>query len=329
MRLALLKSWKSSCFAVLVILPKLCLAEPGADEPGLIERLWVPLDKIALELSNPATGLRTFDFEFEYRTYQGDLPGADDLDSYRMVFTPSWPIRLDNGKTLFLRAHIPINGDQPQWNPISWLTWEEFLIRQAPAPGSDPDSRWSLDPETGSFSYGHDNLGNIGIDIGYGGVSDNGMIGILSLASVAVTSDDASARRGQWLLGPEVTLGKITQWGLFGVRAKHLTNVAGEGDQELDYDTNETTLDVFFAYSLGNSWQIESNPVILYDWEAVSGNQWYVPVGAGISKTLRLGRVPIRFGVELQHYVVSPERFGKKWLLKFNLTPVLSARLLR
>lgn len=321
--------WKITCVAALLALPALGLAEPAADTPERTERFSVPIDKLAREISNPVSGLRTLGFDFEYRTYQGDLPGADDLDSYRMVFEPSWPIQLRNGRKLLLRARIPVNGNQPQWNPVSYLTWEEFLVRQAPDPGSDPNSRWSVDPATGSFSYGHDNLGNAGFDIGYGGVSESGFISALSLVNVAVTSDDLSARRGQWLLGPEVTLGKITQWGLIGVRAKHLTNVDGEGDQELDYDTNETTLSVFFAYSLGNSWQIESNPVILYDWEAVSNNQWYVPVGAGISKMMRIGNVPMKVGVELQYFIVSPERFGKEWLLKFNLTPVLSTRLLR
>ena len=311
---------KSIGAVALLALSALGFAGPAACEPGSFS---LPVDEIALELSNPVTALRNFGFEGEYRTYQGDLPGADDLDSYRMVFTPSWPIPLGNGKNLLLRARIPVNGDQPSWNPVTYLTWEEFLVRQAPAPGSDPNSRWSLDPETGSFSYGHDNLGNIGFDVGYGGVTDSGLISALSLVNVAVTSDDLSARRGQWLLGPEVTLGRFTQWGLIGVRAKHLTNVHGEGDQELDYDTNETTLNVFVAYSLGQGWQIESNPVILYDWEAVSGNQWYVPVGAGVSRTMRLGRRPVKIGVELQHFVVSPERFGKEWLLKFNLTPAL------
>jgi hypothetical protein len=316
-------------FVFILWVPAFCVADSAMDDSGDVERRPIPAETIALELANPVTLLASFGIDYEYRTYQGDLPGADGLDSQRMVFSPSWPIRLRNGKNLLLSARIPINGDQPQWNPVSYLTWEEFLIRQAPAPGSDPDSRWSLDPATGAFSYGHGNLGNVSFDIGYGGISDGGTISALNLVNVAVTSDDLSARRGQWLLGPELILGKTTRWGLFGFRAKHLTNVYGEGDQELDYDTNETTLNPFVAWSLGNGWQVESSPVILYDWEAVGGNQWYVPVGAGISKTTSFGRVPVKMALELQYFAVSPDRFGQEWLLRVNLTPVLSTRQLR
>jgi len=301
----------------------LCFAEPASDEMA------TSMDEIALELSNPVTRLRSFAVDYEYRAYQGSLPDADSQNSYRVVFTPSWPIRLNNGKNLLLRARLSANGDQPQWNPASYLTWEEFLIRQAPAAGSDTDSRWTLDPATGGFSYGHGNTGDLSFELGYGGVNEKGRTSTVGLVIVANTNEDKSARRGQWLIGPEIVLGRVTHWGVYGASAKHLTNIDGEGEQEIDVDTNETTLKLFFAYSLGNGWQVESNPVILYDWEAVSGNEWYVPVGAGVSKTMRIGRMPAKLGIEVQHFVVSPERFGQEWLVRFSFTPVMSTRLLR
>jgi len=321
--------FSTACAVGLLGICALCFAEPASNENDRFDESAIPLEELALEISNPVTVLRSFAVDYEYRTYQGDLPDSDSQDSYRVVFTPSWPIRLSNGKNLLLRARLSVNGDQPQWNPASYLTWEEFLIRQAPAAGSDTDSRWTLDPATGGFSYGHDNMGDLGFEIGYGGVNDRGGISTVGLVGVANTNEDKSARRGQWLIGPEIMLGRVTTWGIYGLRAQHLTNISGEGEQEIDFDTNETTLKLFFAYSLGNGWQVESNPVILYDWEAVGGNEWYVPVGAGISKTMRIGRLPMKLGIEVQRFVVSPERFGQEWLIRFNVTPVMSARLLR
>jgi hypothetical protein len=164
--------------------------------------------------------------------------------------------------------------------------------------------------------------------VGYGGVSDAGRISMISLALVTPTSEDGSGRYNQWLLGPEFALGRITDSSIYGIRAKHLTDISGEGEQELGkLATNETTLKVFFGYSLGNGWQIESNPEILYDWEAVSGNEWLVPIGAGISKTFRAGRRPMKFGIELQHYVVSPDRFGPEWLVRFSFVPLVYGQL--
>ena len=310
---------KSVCFIAVLGLPALGLAEQESDESEESVGPAISVDRIALELSNPVTGLRSFAIDVEYRTYQGDLPEANDQAGYRTVFAPSWPIELSNGKLLLLRATIPVYGGQPYWKPVWYLDYAEFLIRQLPY----------IDETTGGFSEGHGHLGAVGFDIGYGGVNENGFISMVGIANALPTSDDQSARRGQWLIGPELALGQVTSWGLFGARAKHLTNIDGTGEQEVDYDTNETTLELFFAYGLGNGWQIESNPVILYDWEAVSDNEWNIPVGLGVSKTMMVGKMPMKFGLELQKFVVSTDRFGPDWQINFNLTPVMSSKLLR
>ena len=307
------------CIAVFA-LPLSGLSPASANEVGESPSRALPVDKIALELENPVTGLRSIAWDMKYTTFQGDLPEADDQSMYSSVFTPSWPIRLSNGKHLLLRATIAINGDTPGWKPDFWIDYPQWLVRQVP----------DLDETAGAFGSGHGHMDNLGFDIGYGGVDEDGVISMIGVANVAPTSDDQSAMRKQWLIGPEFAIGKLTDWGLYGVRAKHLTAIwSGDSEQNIEYDTNETTLKLFFAYSLGNGWQIEANPTILYDWEAVSGNEWTVPVGAGVSKTFMLGSIPLQLGLEAQRHVVSPDRFGPDWLVNLNVTPVLSTRLLQ
>jgi hypothetical protein len=89
------------------------------------------------------------------------------------------------------------------------------------------------------------------------------------------------------------------------------------------FDTNETHMEVFFAYGMGNGWQITSSPVITYDWEADSGNKLLLPIGGGVSKTMMWGRVPVRMGFELQYFLETSSRMGQQWLFTFNLTPVM------
>lgn len=307
------------CLIAFFGLPCVSPAVETTDESAADSAPEFSVDRIALELSNPVSGLRSLSWDADYLTYQGDFPDADDQSAIRNLVTMSWPIRMQSGRNLFLEMSIPIYGDQPYWKPVSYLDWAEYLIRQLPG----------IDDTVGGFGSGHDHMGDVGFDIGYGGVSENGVIGMLGIAIVFPTSEDQSARRGQWLLGPELTIGRVTSRGLFGVTAKHLADISGQGVQEVGYlPTNETTLDLFFAYSLGNGWQIESNPTILYDWEAVSGNEWTVPIGGGASRTIMLGRVPMKLGFQLQYFVVSPDRFGPEWLLRFSFTPVLSTRLI-
>ncbi len=311
---------RSACCIVFFALPVLGQSVASANEVAAIQSRAFSVDEIALELENPVTGLRSFGWDLRYTTFQGNLPDADSQTAYSGVFAPSWPIRLSNGKHLLLSATITINGDQPGWKPVGWIDYAGWLIRQLP----------DFDETVGGFASGHGHLDNLAFEIGYGGVDENGVISKFGIANVAPTSDDRSAMRRQWLIGPELALGRMTSWGLYGMRAKHLTDIwTGSDPQDVDFNTNETTLKLFFAYSLGNGWQIEANPVILYDWEAVSGNEWTVPVGAGVSKTFMLGKAPVKLGVEIQNHVVSPDRFGPEWLVNLNLTPVISTRLLR
>jgi hypothetical protein len=305
---------------VLFALPVLGQSVASSNEVASFQPRALSVDEIALELENPATLLRSVAWDLKYTTFQGTLPEANDQTAISNVFTPSWPIRLSNGKHLLLSATITINGDHPGWKPVGWIDYPQWLIRQLP----------DFDETVGGFSSGHGHMDNLAFDIGYGGVNDDGVIRMFSIANVAPTSDDRSAMRRQWLLGPELALGRTTSWGLYGIRAKHLTDIwSGSNPQDVEFDTNETTLKLFFAYSLGNGWLLEANPVILYDWEAVSGNEWTVPVGAGLSKTFMLGKVPVKLGLEIQNHIVSPDRFGPEWLVNLNLTPIISTRLLR
>jgi len=134
---------------------------------------------------------------------------------------------------------------------------------------------------------------------------------------VLPSSQDLSESIDQYQLGPEVALGKVTSWGVYGAWFKHLTRVSGEDA----WDTNMTSLKIFFAYGLGNGWQVFSNPEIEYDWEAESDNKLFLPIGGGISKTTRIGKVPLKLEFEIQKYLVSPDSIGPDWLFTFSFTP--------
>jgi hypothetical protein len=292
------------------------LAEVSDEDPGAIESA-PSIDEIAKELYNPVTALRSLGNDLEYRQYKGSLPGSNDWSAWVYQFKPSIPFQLSNGRNLLLRATIPIYLDQPVWeiwedHPI-WevdRSYADFLLRQSP----------QATPDSGFFQDSHDHLADISFDVAYGGVSERGFISMFGIAALMPTSQDISASRDQFLLGPEIALGKSADWGVIGAWVTHLTDITGDSG----FSTNETSLKVFFAYGLGNGWQIVSNPTILYDWEADGGNELLLPIGGGFAKTTRIGSTPVKLAFELHHYVESAERFGPEWLFTFNLTPVIS-----
>lgn len=264
----------------------------------------------AIELINPVGRLGSVINYFEHRGYDGTLPGAGDQSRTSWLITPSIPFQLDNGKRIVLRATLPISFGTP-----TYITEDDDF--------ADWHIRKVADelPTDGYFISGHGHLEDISYDIAYGGVNDNGLITMIGLAGVFPTSKDGSIERDQYLLGPEFALGKVTSWGIYGAWLKHLVSVANVSGKVIDYDTNETSVKLFFAYGLGNGWNLVSNPEILYDWEGASNNRLLLPLGGGVSKTTRLGRVPMKMDLELYYYLESPEAFGPEWQLQFTFTP--------
>ena len=272
-------------------------------------------DEVAIELINPIGNMVSFYNGFEYRSYQGTLPGAGEQTRGYYTFTPSVPFKLKNGKTLVLRAALPTSFATPAYL-ADGEDHAEWLIRK----------RADTLPTDGVFVHGHSHFDDISYDIAYGGVSENGVITMIGLAGVLPTSQDGSIERDEFLLGPEFAIGKVTSWGIYGFWFKHLTAVADMWDDEVDWDSNDTSVKIFFAYGLGNGWNIISNPLIEYDWDGAADNKLQVPIGGGISKTTRLGKLPVKMDFELYYYAKSTKAFGSEWMMSFSITPALWTR---
>lgn len=318
---------QSICIAVFLSLPALCLPIRGlaavSDAPQTLKmetvaddsdgtddaaRSAMSVDEIANELNNPITVLASFRNDLNYRTSQGKLPDAGSQSNWSNVIELSFPFPLSNGNNILLRVSAPIVLGERIF--VSDQVYPEFLIRQ----------RAETMSTDGEFSVQHDHIGDLKLDLAYGGVNDNGFISMFGIVSVLPISTDTSNSKGQFQLGPEVAFGKMASWGTISARLIHLTDLAGDNS----FDTNLTSANLLFAYGLGNGWQVFSNPTITYDWAADSGNKLLLPIGAGISKTLRIGHMPLKLAFEIQKFVESPEQFGPDWLFTFSFTPVIA-----
>jgi hypothetical protein len=49
-----------------------------------------------------------------------------------------------------------------------------------------------------------------------------------------------------------------------------------------------------------------------------------LPLGGGISKTARIGGIPVKLDAEMYYYVQSAYRLGTEWMFRFKLTPAFS-----
>jgi len=315
---------KTICIVLVLMIPALATAdvkEPdelsdtkstAAAEHGAQKTI----DQIALEMSNPLSTLFSFPLEYQFRTYQGDIPGAGDHSSSSLILGATLPFLQRDGKGWIFRFALPYIDDQP----IYWVDrgYAEWRIRQ-----QDPTAKGE-----GFWDDTHGHTDAMSFDLVYGGVRDSGLILSYGIAGILPTTSDTSNGRQQLILGPEVNIGKMTDRVVYGALISHIIDVAEKRDKGTP-DTTQTTIQAYFSYGLGNGWQVISNPTITYDWEGDSGNKLNLPLGVGIAKTTRIGTMPLRMAAEVQNYVVTTDRFGSEWLFKFTITPVIPGKYTR
>lgn len=241
-------------------------------------------DEAARELANPNTPLASLTLKNQYRWYKGQLPGAEDQDNYTMLFQPVFPFPVSDIDTIFFRPAIPLLVEQPVFK------------------------NGKFGDKTG--------LGDIGFDLAYGRTEKSGLLWAGGLVSTLPTATSSSLAGKHWTLGPEFFVGLFKSWGVVGLFPNHQWDIAGWGKGHV----NASQIQAFAVFLPGDGWSVGSAPIMNYNW--VSG-EWTIPVQVQVSKTVKIGSTPWKFQFEVNHYVQRPDAFGPKWMIGFNVTPVV------
>jgi hypothetical protein len=64
-------------------------------------------------------------------------------------------------------------------------------------------------------------------------------------------------------------------------------------------------------------------PTITLDLNADCDNMLTLPVGLGLTRTVRWAKMPVKLGVEAQYSVIRPDDYGTDWTFQFQITPVI------
>lgn len=243
-------------------------------------------EEIAAELANPNTPLATLTAKLQFRTYQGDLPDAGDQHGTTLLLQPSLPFPLANGDLIFFRPAIPLQFDQPVFDP------------------ADLD----FDSEFG--------LGDIAFDLAYGRTTDSGVVLAAGLVSTLPTATEDSLGADRWTLGPELLVAKLTKKYVLGAFPNHQWDIGGSGDA----DISTTSVQFFGTYLPGGGWNVGTSPVLSYDH---LGNQWTIPLNFTLGKTVILGGRPWKLGMEVNYYVEQADAFGPRWFFGVSVAPVV------
>jgi hypothetical protein len=128
--------------------------------------------------------------------------------------------------------------------------------------------------------------------------------------------------RQQWGVGPAVVIGYHTKDWVGGVFPQYTFGIGGWNNSNTS-DASYLSMLYFFAYNLPNAWQIGFNPTVSYDHNASSGNKWNVPVGLFVAKTVKMGKLPVKFQFGIEYSAVGQDAFGQQTQIKLNIIPVI------
>ena len=128
------------------------------------------------------------------------------------------------------------------------------------------------------------------------------------------TGTDSLLTSGKWAAGPAAVVLKMKEPWVFGVLANHQWDFAGWGDRPY----NRTLIQPFVNFNLPNGWYLNTAPIMLADWEISSGDKWLVPLGGGVGKVHRFGKLPVNIQLGAYYNVVKPDN-GPDWQLRFQI----------
>jgi hypothetical protein len=126
--------------------------------------------------------------------------------------------------------------------------------------------------------------------------------------------------QGKWQLGPSVVVGYLTKEFFIGVFPQQWWSIGGEHGRP---DTNQMNLQPIATIFFGEGWSFGYSGNILADWTAPSPDVWTVPIGLGLGKVVKFGRLPVKIQLAVQYMPVHPRISGQEWNVQVQITPVL------
>lgn len=95
-----------------------------------------------------------------------------------------------------------------------------------------------------------------------------------------------------------ITIYQNNGW-TFGGILQNFFGVAGNSNNDLNLFYSQ----IFVTKNLQNGWYVNSAPIMTANWDAPSGNQWTIPLGAGFGKLFKLGKLPVNGQVGFYKYL--------------------------
>jgi hypothetical protein len=129
------------------------------------------------------------------------------------------------------------------------------------------------------------------------------------------TATSETLGTGKWSLGPSVVALAMDGPWVVGALGQQVFSIGGDSDRRY---VSAMLIQPFINYNFQKGWYATFSPIITADWNAASENQWTVPLGGGVGKIVRIGRLPLNVSASGYYNVAKPD-FAPDWTLRLQV----------
>jgi hypothetical protein len=120
-------------------------------------------------------------------------------------------------------------------------------------------------------------------------------------------------------MGPSAVVLNIQGHWVYGALVNNVFSIGGS-----DPTYSVGLLQPFINYNMPEGWYLTSSPIITADWKAAGADVWTVPLGGGVGKLWRIGKIGLPVNTSIQAFgnVVTPNH-GADWTLRLQVQLLL------
>jgi len=201
---------------------------------------------------------------------------------------------------LNIQPVIPIHLNE-NWNLISRSI---FPILEQPLPGSKNAQKWGIGDVNETLFLSPSKSKNL-------------IWGVGPILGFPTATDSEVLGTQKWTVGPSVVALTMKGPWVIGGLANQQWSYAGADNRR---SVNAMLIQPFLNYNFKNGAYITSGPIITANWaNHADGQCWTVPVGGGVGKIVKIGKLPVNLSVQGYYHIIHPTA-AADWVLRTQIT---------
>ncbi len=274
--------------------------------------------KMAQKANNPLSDVWLLLVQNDTTIYKGDLLEDDEVVN-SLKIQPVMPVPVFGGDwNLIFRPVIQVIS-----SPLDEDAGDLFGHGPSTILADDDLSAIAANP------FGRTNgLGDSVLLTLLGPNRDDGFVWGAGVTQIFPTATEDVLGQGKWQAGPAALALRLGNdhggWGIeswnIGALVQQWWSYGGDSDRR---STDQMDIQYFINWKMNATQLIGMTPNIRINWNADGDDRLSFPVGMGTIGMFKIGRLPFRWGVEVQYYVVQPDAAGPEWNFKVFLAPII------